>query len=268
MRFAPYGGRLGTVPVGVLGAVLAGSLSLAGCGSAVGSSGSGSDLLVFAAASLTESFEEMGSAFEDRSGITVSFNFGPSDGLATQILEGAPADVFASASQRWMEVVSRSGPGVFVRSVFARNRLVILVPAGNPARIESIADLTRPGIKLVVAASGVPAGDYAREALDRAGILQDAEANVVSGEADVKGVVQKVQLGEADAGIAYATDNTSQVAGRVEVVEIPEEANVVATYAIAVVRGSRHEDLGSAFVEFVLDEGQAVLERSGFLPPA
>jgi molybdate transport system substrate-binding protein len=253
----------------VLGAVLAGTLALAACGSAVGSPGSENDLLVFAAASLTESFEEIGSRFEDRnSGVTVSFNLGPSGGLATQILEGAPADVFASASQQWMDVVHRDGPGVAVRSVFARNHLVVLVPADNPAGIGSIADLGRPGIKLVVAASGVPAGDYAREALDRAGMLGAAEANVVSREEDVKGVVQKVMLGEADAGIAYATDASPQVAGRVEVVEIPEDANVVATYPIAVVGGSRHEELGSAFVEFVLDEGQAVLEGFGFLPPA
>jgi molybdate transport system substrate-binding protein len=269
MRLARHGARLAAVPAGVLGAVLAGSLALAGCGSAVGSPGSANDLLVFAAASLTESFEEIGSGFEDRnSGVTVSFNFGPSDGLATQILEGAPADVFASASQRWMDVVHSAAPGVSVRSVFARNRLVVLVPAGNPAGIGSIENLGRPGIKLVVAASGVPAGDYAMEALDRAGILEAAEANVVSREEDVKGVVQKVLLGEADAGIAYATDASPQVAGRVEVLEIPVDANVETTYPIAVVGGSRNEELGSAFVEFVLGEGQAVLDGFGFLPPA
>lgn len=232
------------------------------CGGAAG----GRDLVVFAAASLTEAFGQIGSAFEDRhADVRVRFNFGPSDGLATQIREGAPADVFASASERWMDAVA--GEGLLDRAVFARNRLAILVPRDNPARIGGVGDLARPGIRLVVAAPDVPAGEYARLALANAGILDRAETNVVSNEEDVKGVVQKVALGEADAGIAYATDVTDAVAGEVVAVAIPADVNVIARYPIAALRSSNLEDVARRFVAFVLGPGQRVLRGAGFLPP-
>ncbi|MGQ0670656.1 MAG: molybdate ABC transporter substrate-binding protein [Actinomycetota bacterium] len=225
------------------------------------------ELTVFAAASLTEAFGEIGRRFEqEHPGVTVTFNFDASDSLTTSILSGGAADVFASASSRWMEEVA-SDPGVRHETVFARNRLVVIVPISNPAGIDELRDLADRGVKLVLAAEGVPAGDYARDVLAAAGIGEAAEANVVSNEQDVKGVVQKVLLGEADAGIVYATDLTDEVVGRVHAVEIPEALNVIATYPIAVLEGAEHPDLAETFIRYLLGPGQAVLASHGFLPP-
>jgi molybdate transport system substrate-binding protein len=245
-----------------LGAALV-VLAVGGC---AGSLGGGRDLVVFAAASLTEAFGEVGLAFERRHpSVTVRFNFGPSDGLATQIREGGPADVFASAAERWMDAVA--DVGLLDRAVFARNRLTVLVPRDNPARISGIEDLARPGVRLVMAAPDVPAGEHGREALGKAGVLGPAEANVVSNEEDVKGVVQKVALGEADAGITYVTDVTEQVAADVRAVPIPDEVNVVAVYPIAALRTSVEPRLAREFVGFVLADGKAILRAAGFLTP-
>jgi len=227
------------------------------------------DLTVSAAASLTSPFTEIGKSFEQRNaGVTVTFSFGPSDGLATQINEGAPVDVFASASARWMDAVQDEGPRVTGRADFARNKLAIIVPAENPAGIGKLEDLTRNRVKLVLAAEGVPAGDYAREIFANAGIADAALANVVSNEADVKAVVTKVLSGDADAGIAYVTDVTPKLADRITVIPIPDDVNVIATYPIAVVAGSQEADLAQRFVYYVLGEGQAILAEYGFLPVA
>jgi molybdate transport system substrate-binding protein len=226
-------------------------------------------LTVSAAASLTDAFTDIGTAFEARhAGVTVTFNFGPSDGLAGQIDEGAPVDVFASASPRWMDDVETEGPGVRDRADFARNRLAIIVPSGNPAGIEGPKDLAREGVKLVLAAEGVPAGDYAREVLANAGVAVAALRNVVSNEADVKGVVTKVLSGDADAGIGYVTDVTPDVANGITLVPIPDDVNVIATYPIAIVDGSQEADLAKRFVDYVLGDGQQILAEHGFLPAA
>lgn len=225
-------------------------------------------LLVLAAASLTDPFQEVGRQFEQgHPGVAVRFSFGPSDGLAAQIREGAPADVFASASPRWVEDVAARGPGVLMRAELARNRPVLVVPVDNPAAIRSLGDVVRPGVRLVLAAPGVPIGDYARQILENAGIAREALANLVSNEEDVKAVIQKVVLGEADVGIVYATDVTAQVADRVQVVDIPDPVNVVASYVVAVVASSDDPALARSFVSFLLGPGQAVLRRYGFLPP-
>jgi molybdate transport system substrate-binding protein len=221
-------------------------------------------ITVFAAASLTEAFTQIAADFEDQHGTTVRLSFGPSDGLATQIQEGAPADVFASASPKWMDAVAED-PGMVDRSDFARNLLIVITPADNPAGVHSVGDLGRSGIKLVLAAEGVPVGDYARELLGNAGIADEALANVVSNEDDVKGVVQKVALGEADAGIVYRTDVTTAVAGDLDVIDVPDNENVVAVYPIAVLAGAPGPARG--FVTYVLGPGQAVLQLAGFLPP-
>lgn len=239
---------------------------LAACSSA-GEGGRRTEILVFAAASLTESFGEIAGVFHtEHPDISVRFNFGPSDGLATQIGEGAPADVFASSSPGWMDAVA-ADPGASGRATFARNRLVVLVPRSNPANIAGIEDLAHPDVKLVLAADGVPIGQYAREALTKAGLLDIALRNLVSNEEDVKGVVQKVVLDEADAGIAYQTDVTSGVRGRVRAIEIPEQWNVSASYPIAVVASSSRREAAQSFVRFVLGAGQPVLRRFGFLAP-
>jgi molybdate transport system substrate-binding protein len=236
-------------------------------GASGGSGGAEAELTVSAASSLTEAFGEIGDAFEAANpGTTVTFNFGPSDGLAGQINEGAPVDVFASASPTWMDSVQDDGPGVTDRADFAQNRLAIIVPADNPAGIENLDDLTEDGVQLVIAAEGVPAGDYAREIFQNAGISK-ALAIVVSNEEDVKAVITKVMSGEADAGIGYVTDVTPDVSDEVTLIPIPDEVNVIATYPIAVVNETQEADLAQGFVEYVLGDGQQTLAEFGFLPP-
>jgi molybdate transport system substrate-binding protein len=231
--------------------------------------GTARELTVSAAASLTDAFTEIGRAFEDRMpGVTVTFNFGPSDGLATQINDGAPVDVFASASPVWMDAVQDEGPGATGRTDFARNELAIVVPADNPAGIAGLESLSEDGVRLVLAAQGVPAGDYARAILVNAGIAQAALANVVSNEEDVKAVVTKVLTGEADAGLVYLTDVTPAMADQVTLITIPDDVNVIATYSIAVVSGAEEAELAQRFVDYVLGEGRRTLAERGFLPAA
>jgi len=225
-------------------------------------------LTVLAAASLTDAFTTIGKQFEAQDGgATVRFSFGPSDGLAGQIQSGAPTDVFASASSKWMDAVQQD-PGVSDRADIAKNRLTIITPKDNPAGIASVQDLANDGVKLVLAAEGVPAGDYGREVLDNAGISDKALANVVSNAIDVKGVVQAVTSGDADAGIVYVTDVTPDVAPQVQTVDIPDDVNVIATYPIGVVDGSEQSDLAKQFVQYVEGPGQSVLKADGFLPAA
>ena len=219
---------------------------------------------VFAAASLTEAFTQIADDYGELHGVEVRLSFGPSDGLATQIQEGAPVDVFASASPKWMDAVAED-PGVTDRADFARNVLVVIVPAGDPAGIVVVDGLGERGIKLVLATEGVPVGDYAREMLANAGIADEALANVVSNEDDVKGVVQKVALGEADAGIVYRTDVTASVAEDLYAINVPDDVNVVAAYPIAALAGASEHARG--FVEHVLGPGQDTLRAAGFLPP-
>ena len=238
---------------------------LAGCSTAAAQKQE--TITVGAAASLTSVFAEIGSAFERaHPGAHVRFSFAGSNALATQIQEGAPVDVFAAAAPRWLDVVAKD-PGVVERAVFARNRLVLIEPKDNAAHILRFSDLARAHIKLVLAAPGVPAGDYARAALRRAG-LSAAISNVVSNEQDVEGVVQKVVSGDADAGIVYATDVTASVARSVHEIELPPLAQVIAVYEIGVVRGTRDPGLGRAFIAYVLGPGQVALARAGFIRAA
>jgi len=257
---------------GRLASLVCAAMLLAACGGKdEGVSGQldAGEITVAAAASLTQAFTRIGELFETKNpGVTVVFSFGPSDGLATQIDEGAPIDVFASASPTWMDTVEHDGPGVEGRADFARNRLAIYVPIENPARIDSLDDLATDGVRLVLAAEGVPAGDYAREILANAGIADAALANVVSNEEDVKGVITKLVSGDADAGIAYQTDATPDIADRLAVVPIPDDVNVIATYSIAIVSGSEESDLAERFIEYVLGDGHGVLAGYGFLAPS
>jgi molybdate transport system substrate-binding protein len=244
-------------------------LLAASCGDDADADGAqnSASLTVSAAASLTAAFTDIGAAFEEENpGVTVTFSFGPSDGLATQIIEGAPVDVFASASPTWMDAVQDEGPGVSGRADFARNRLAIIVPIDNPAGIEGIDDLAEDDVQLVIAAEGVPAGDYAREIFATAGISEEAMANVVSNAEDVSAVVTPVASGDADAGIVYVTDVTDEVTDRVTLIEILDEVNVIATYPIAVITGSEEADVAQRFVDYVMDDGQRTLAGYGFLP--
>jgi molybdate transport system substrate-binding protein len=239
-----------------------------GSSSSSAASAASAELTVFAASSLTGAFTQIGKDFEEaHPGTKVAFNFGASDDLAGQIQSEGTADVFASASPTWMDAVEEK-PGVRDRSDFAQNTLVIIVPSGNPAGVESIDDLAEDNLQVVLAAKGVPVGDYAREALDNAGIAKEAEVNVVSNEEDDASVVQKISSNEADVAIVYSSDIAGPNGNGVESITIPDSENVVATYPIAVVSGAPQSDLPGEFVTDVTgSSGQSVLKQYGLLPP-
>lgn len=238
----------------------------------------GAPLRVFAAASLAGAFGDLSRQFEHaHPGVRVQLNLAGTPQLAAQIEQGAKADVFASADEAWMKRLAEHGRIDGEPARFARNRLVVIVPRTNPGRIARLEDLAKRGVKLVVGAEAVPVGHYSREMLANLGarpgfggdFARRVLANVVSEEENVKGVVGKVQLGEADAGICYRSDVTPAVARLVRVIEIPDAANVLASYPIAVVAGAEHGDAARAFVALVLsDQGQRALTRNGLLPAA
>jgi molybdate transport system substrate-binding protein len=233
-------------------ALLLAALVLAGCGGV-----DDEPLTVFAAASLTEVFRELSP--ETR------FNFAGSDELATQIREGARPDVYAAASPRYPEELREEGLIEEPRT-FATNRLVLVVPAANPAGIEALDDVGREGVKLVVGAEGVPVGDYAHAVLEAAGRERLLD-RVVSEEEDVKGIVGKVALGEADAGFVYATDARA-AADDVRAIELPREAQADVRYLVAVVRGTDQAEEPRAFVDLLLRErGRRLLREAGFGVP-
>lgn len=236
-------------------------------GSNAGRSGGGasSDLVVYAASSLTEAFEAIGAIYEkEHGGSAVRFSFESSSTLASQITEGAPADVFASADAVQMDVVRKEGL-VQDPTPFVTNRLVVITPRGNPRGLESPGDLARREVKLVLGAPEVPVGAYAREMFGRMGLLEEAVANVVSNEEDVKAVVAKVRLGEADAGVVYGTDVTSEVEDDLHVIDVPKEDSPLAVYPITVLSGAPNPGGAHDFVELVTSEaGTRVLQRYGF----
>lgn len=214
--------------------------------------------VVLAASSLTEVFPAIDPA--------ARFSFAGSDQLAFQIAQGAPADVFAAASPRYPQQLFSDGQVAQPRP-FATNSLVMIVPRSNPAHITGLDQLDHPGVKLVIGDQGVPVGDYARTALGRLG-LSAALGNVVSLEPDVKGVVAKVALGEADVGFVYATD-VRAVRGKVRAFRLPAAAQPDVEYQVAVVTGAPHPAAARAFVRRLLSPaGRAVLVRSGFGVPA
>jgi molybdate transport system substrate-binding protein len=227
-------------------------------------------LNVFAAASLTDAFNEMATAFTAQNeGAEVAFNFAGSSTLATQITQGAPVDVFASADTTQMQVVVDAGLVSGEPIIFTRNRLAVITP--RDSEIMTLEDLAEPGVLLVLAEASVPAGKYSREILEKLGTTYGTDfsenvlANLVSEEPNVRQVATKVELGEADAAIIYVTD--AALLGDIRTIEIPDDANVIATYPIAVVSSSTGAELARAFVDFVLSqEGQAVLSKYGFLP--
>ena len=224
---------------------------VAGCG---GSDAGGGPLQVYAAASLAEVFPEIDG--------NPSFSFAGSDELAAQIREGAPADVYAAASSKYPQELYDEGL-VGEPVTFATNQLVLIVPRANPGGIESVEDVLQAGTKLVVAAEGVPVGDYTRTVLETLG-LSDALDNVVSNEDDVKGVAGKVALGEADAGFVYATDVTP-VADRVRVIALPDDAQPPIEYQVAVVADTDEEEAAQAFVDGLTSaSGRTELEDAGF----
>jgi molybdate transport system substrate-binding protein len=222
------------------------------------------ELLVSAAASLTDAFADMESAFEDANpDVDVVLNLGSSSALREQILEGAPADVFASANTSNMDQVAEAGEISGEAEIFATNSLQIAVPTGNPAEVTSLEDFAREELLIGLCAEDVPCGDFGRQALAKAGVVPSVDTN----EPDVRALLTKIEAGELDAGITYVTDVLS-ASGSVEGLEIPAEVNIVAEYRIATLAGAPNPDGAPAWVEFVLsEEGQAILTSYGFTSP-
>lgn len=234
------------------------------------------NLTVFAAASLTEAFNEIGQKFTaEHPGVTFTFNFAGSQQLAQQLGQGAPADVFASANKKQMEVTIQAGRVISgTQKTFARNRLVVIYPKDNPAGLTQLQDLTKPGLKLILAAKEVPVGQYALDFLTKAitdtafspTYMDEVLKNVVSYEDNVKSVLTKISLGEGDAGIVYTSDISGDSADKVGRLDIPDNLNTVATYPLAVVGDSAAPKQAQAFVDYVLSPaGQTVLEKYGFI---
>jgi molybdate transport system substrate-binding protein len=235
------------------------------------------ELVVFTAASLTDAFIEIGNQFEQAySGSSVTFNIAGSSQLAQQLAQGAPADVFASANDLQMRAAVTAGRIVSgSQQTFAHNRLVVALPSGNPAGIGTLADLARPGVIVLLAEQSVPVGAYSLEFLWKASqdpalgsdYQEKVLANTVSYEQNVRTVLSKVTLGEADAGIVYHSDITAAGVGEVEQIDIPDHLNTVASYPIAVVRDSQQMELAETFVAYLLSpQGQQILAGAGLIP--
>lgn len=260
-----------------------GTLALAACApttvspSNAAPTSSSAILTVYAAASLQDAFDELGRNFENaHPGVKVAYNFAGSQQLAQQISQGAPVDIFASANQAQMAVAIQSGRilSATVRP-FVHNRLVVVLPKANPARIATLQDLGKPGLKLVLAAKEVPVGQYALGFLNKTagdaafppGYKDAVLKNVVSYEDNVRSVLSKVALDEADAGIVYSTDITRDTADQVTRIEIPDRLNTIASYPIASLRDSPHAELADGFIAYVLsDGGQKIMASYGFIP--
>jgi molybdate transport system substrate-binding protein len=255
------------VAVVALGALLAACAADVGESQAATADGDGElsgELVVFAAASLTDAFSELAEAFTaEHPDVRVVFNFAGSQVLASQIAEGAPADVFASADVVQMDVVADAASTTAEPVVFTSNLLEIAVEPGNPHGVSALADLEAPDLIVVLPAEAVPAGRYAREALDAAGVA----LTPASLEQDVRAALAKVELGEADAALVYASD-VAAADGRVDGVAIPAEHNVPASYPIAALADASNPRAAAAFVDFVLGaQGQDILAAYGFTSP-
>lgn len=246
----------------LLVAVLCAACGTSAPASPTGSAPSGT-ITVFSASSLTAAFTATGSEFQKtHPGSMIKFSFGGSSTLVTQIQQGAIGDVFASADQPTMQKAVDAGLVSGSPSIFAHNRLEIVVASGNPKHITGLSDLAQSGLVVVLCAAAVPCGRYATQALQQAGIT----VKPASLETDVKAVVSKVSLGEADAGIVYVTD--VKVGGAtVQGVQIPSAQNVVAEYPVAVLKDSQNSPLARAFIGYLLGAGQATLTRYGFTGP-
>jgi molybdate transport system substrate-binding protein len=234
-------------------------------------------LTVLAAASLTESFAEIGRLFETQNpGVKIAFSFAGSQQLAQQLSQGAPGDVFASASPKYMDAaVQVQRVAKDSAKIFVRNRLVVIFPKDNPGGLKELKDLAKPGLKLDFADKAVPVGQYTLDFLDKtakspghpSAFKDNVLMNVVSYEENVKAVVTKVSLGEADGGIVYVTDASGGAASKVGQLDIPDELNSIASYPIAAITDSKNPDLARAFMDLVLSkDGQAVLVKFGFIP--
>jgi molybdate transport system substrate-binding protein len=254
------------VSLGLVALVSAGVLGACSSSSSPSSASSTKNqtLTVLAAASLTDTFTQLGKEFEAaHPGTKVSFSFGGSSTLAQQIVQGAPADVFAAASPATMKTVSDAGDVVGTPAVFVKNQLVIAVPTGNPKGIKGLSDLTKPGLKVVLCDDAVPCGAAAQKALTAANV----KLTPVSKEQDVKAALSKVSLGEADAALVYRTD-VKAAKGQVDGIEFPESAQAINDYPIAALKASKAQDLANQFVQFIQSpQAQQELIAAGFQAP-
>lgn len=250
--------------VGALGLIAIAALcSACGTSAPASSPALSGTITVFAASSLNAAYTAIGAEFQkSHPGTTVTFTFGGSSMLVSQIQQGAIGDVFASADQPNMQKAIDAGLTAESPIVFARNSLEIVVGAGNPKHISSLADLAHSGLVVVLCAPAVPCGRYAAQALQKAGVT----VKPASQEADVKAVLSKVALGEADAGIVYVTDIKAAGAA-VEGVAIPPALNVVAQYPIVILKDSQNRALARAFISYVLTDGRRILAGYGFTNP-
>jgi molybdate transport system substrate-binding protein len=234
------------------------------------------EITVFTAASLTDAFEEIGQMYKNETNTSVVFNFDGSQALATQMINGAYADVFISANTKQMDVVKNAG--LMNNSsvmIFTENKLSLIVPKNNPGKIRDLKDLAKPGIKVVIGTEDVPVGDYAMQIINNLGndsafgpeYKSKVLANTVSQETNVNYVVTKVALGEADVGFAYVSDVTEDVASKVDMVEIPDKYNVIVQYTMGIAKGSKYPGESESFIKLVTsDEGCSILEKYGFKP--
>jgi len=260
-------------------------LGLVSCGRGGGgssnNSGSGGGeqggaLTILAASSLIDAFGELGKTFERQNeGVRVKQSFESSSTLLTQIQQGAPADVFASAATEEMNKAVKDGLVAGKPEVFVKNREIIMVPKDNPADINEFRNVANSGVKLALAQKDVPAADYALEILDKANAQygddfeKDVLSNVVSREADVRASVNRVVVGDADATFGYASDYTVDIRDKVKIVPIPPDLNIIATYPIAALKDAKDPELAKKWVELVTSkEGQRVLEKWNFEPAA
>lgn len=257
-------------PLKGLTLLIAMAVLLAGCG--VKKQASGGKVVVYAAASLTEAFNDMKKPFEKETGATAKISFAGTQKLRTQIEQGAPADVFASANIKHMKAVNKEG---FVPKyqVFAANTLALIVPKGNPAGIHSLQDLATKKSRIVLGVKNVPVGIYARQALNKANKAYGPDfkkkvlSHVVSFETNTKQVANKVALGEADAGIVYVTDITPDIAKKVKQIHFPKQDNVRATYTIGVAKNGKNPKLAKKWVDFVMSkQGRKILAKHRLIP--
>lgn len=234
------------------------------------------ELTVFCAASLTGAFGEIGQMYKNETSISVVFNFDGSQVLRTQIENGAYADIFVSANAKQMNLMKNEG---FMNNssitVFTKTKPVIIVPNDNPAKIQNVSDLAKPGIKIVIGTKDVPIGDYTLQILAKLAndsiygpeFRKKVMTNVVSNETNVNYVTSKVALGEADAGIAYKSDITKDMAAKITKIEIPDKSNVIAEYPMGILKQSKYPVQSQEFMNLVeSDKGMAVLEKYGFEP--
>lgn len=232
------------------------------------------ELVVFAAASLTDPFREIGKLFElTHSDVKVVYNFAGSSALRMQLEQGAHADVFASADTVQMEQAKKAGGIQGEPRIFAANRLVVIIPVAKAEHIKTFCDLGKPGVKLDLAHANVPVGNYSRLAIAKAKASCGADfeertlKNIVSEEESVKQVVTKVQLGEADAGIVYVSDVTAKMSETINTITLDGAYNQIASYPIALTAAAKNRALGEAFMTLVLSpEGQVILGGHGFMP--